>query len=362
MIEKDVLSKLDYAYKLLFIVALVVFLLIWGSDIFIPILIGCFIAFALMPVNQWLERKKTPRILAILITLFSFIGVIGLFGYLVSVQLTELIKNLPDLETRFEKLVQNTHILIENYFGLNIKEQDSLLSDAIKNAGSYASSILLSTSSAIAIIIQIPIYVFLFLLYRNNFKNMLLSYFPVKKKDDKNWIQQIKKVIQGYVSGLLLIIIIVASLNTIGLFMLGIPYAIFFGVFSAILTIIPFIGNFIGCALPLVMALITKDSAWYAVGVIGVYVVVQFLEGNIITPKIMGNKVSINALAAIIALLIGGKILGVAGMIIAIPAMGVLKVLLANSKQLKPFTLLMDETDSKFNPEEDEVLEENGKD
>ncbi|MBU2045517.1 MAG: AI-2E family transporter, partial [Bacteroidetes bacterium] len=142
------------------------------------------------------------------------------------------------------------------------------------------------------------------------------------------------------------------------LLILGIPYAIFFGVFSAVLTIIPYIGNFIGCSLPVLMALITKDSSWYAIGVIGVYIFIQFLEGNIITPKIMGNKVSINALAAIIALVIGGKILGIAGMIIAIPAMGVLKVILSHSNHLKPITLLMDDMDSKFNPEEDEVLED----
>lgn len=353
MLDKNTTYKLDYVYKLLFIIALICFVLVWGSNLFIPILIGGFIAFALVPANKWLERKRVPRIVAIIITLLSFIGVIGLFGYLVSIQLADLTKNLPNLESKLDNLIDKLHVFVEKSFGLNIKEQNSLLQDGLKNAGSFLRSFLLSTSGVLAIIIQIPIYVFLFLLYRNNFKNFLTSYFPVRKSNKKNWIEQIKKVIQGYVSGLLLVIVIIAALNTTGLLILGIPYAIFFGVFSAMLTIIPFIGNFIGCALPVLMALITKDNAWYAVGVIGLYVVVQFLEGNLITPRIMGNKVSINALAAIIALLIGGKLLGIAGMIIAIPAMGVLKVILTNSDKLKPFTLLMDEVDQKFNPEED---------
>lgn len=357
MLDKSILNRLDYLYKLLFIIAIVVFMLIWASDLFVPILIGSFIAFALMPVNQWLERRKFPRVLAIIFTLLTFIGIIVFLGFLVTVQLTDLISNLPNLQGRFNQLIEKIHLFIDASFGLDIKEQESLLQDGINNAGSYVSSILLSTSGFIATIIQIPIYVFLFLFYRNNFKNLLLSYFPINESHKTNWIQQIKKVIQGYVSGLSLVILIIATLNTTGLLILGIPYAIFFGVFSAALTIIPYIGNFIGCSLPVIMALITKDSAWYAVGVIGLYFIVQFLEGNIITPKIMGNKVSINALAAIIALLVGGKILGIAGMIIAIPAMGVLKVVLSYSKQLKPLTLLMDETDSQFRPKDDEFLD-----
>nr|MBC7612088.1 AI-2E family transporter [Pseudopedobacter sp.] len=356
--DKIILSKLDYIYKLFFIIALVVFILIWAGDLVIPMLIGGFIAFSLILVNQWLERKKVPRILAISLSLLTFIGIIGLFTYLVSIQLTDLVKNLPNLQERVNLLLEKTHHFIEDKFGLNIKEQESIFQNGVNNASSYISTLLLSTSGVIATIVQIPVYVFLFLLYRNNFKDVLISYFPVKKKDKKSWIQQVKNVIQGYVSGMSLVIFTIAILNCIGLLILGIPYAIFFGVFSAVLTIIPYIGNFIGCSLPVLMALITKDSSWYAIGVIGVYIFIQFLERNIITPKIMGNKVSINALGAIIALVIGGKILGIAGMIIAIPAMGVLKVILSHSNHLKPITLLMDDMDSKFNPEEDDLLED----
>ena len=150
---------------------------------------------------------------------------------------------------------------------------------------------------------------------------------------------------QAYITGLMLVTLIVAILNTIGLLFLGIEHALFFGILSGILTIIPYIGIFLGALLPTLMALITKDSAWYAVGVIAVFFVVQFLEGNFITPRITGSKVSINALAAIIALLLGGKILGIAGMILAVPAIGVLKIMLAYSRRLKPFVILLGDVD-----------------
>src|SRR6476620_2097056 len=131
--DKNLLSKLDYIYKLLFIIALVVVILIWGRDLFIPMLIGGFIAFALMPLNQWLEKKKIPRILAISITLFAFIGIIGLLGYLVSIQLTDLVQNLPNLQGRLNDLLNNTHHFIEDKFGLNISEQESLFQKGINN-------------------------------------------------------------------------------------------------------------------------------------------------------------------------------------------------------------------------------------
>jgi predicted PurR-regulated permease PerM len=110
-----------------------------------------------------------------------------------------------------------------------------------------------------------------------------------------------------------------------------------------LLTIIPYVGIFIGASLPVILALLTKDSAWYAVGVIGLFSFVQFLEGNFITPRITGSKVSINALAAIIALLIGGKILGIAGMILAVPCLGIFKILLSHSKHLSPFVILIED-------------------
>ena len=106
---------------------------------------------------------------------------------------------------------------------------------------------------------------------------------------------------------------------------------------------IPYIGITIGAALPTIVALITKDSAWYAVGVVGVHSFVQFLEGNFITPRVTGAKIRVNAMAASIALLIGGKILGIAGMILAIPSTGALRILLTYSRSLKSFAILLED-------------------
>jgi predicted PurR-regulated permease PerM len=128
------------------------------------------------------------------------------------------------------------------------------------------------------------------------------------------------------------------------LLLLGIDHAIFFGILSGILTIIPYIGIFIGALFPVIMALLTKDSMWYPAGVVIIFTIVQFIEGNFITPRITGSRVSINALAAIVALLIGGKILGIAGMILAVPALGIIKIILSHTTHLKHFVILIEDT------------------
>lgn len=350
--DQQTVDKIDYVYKLLFITALVITGLILAKSVTVPLALSSLIAFALMPVTRRLERFGLGRILSIIITFLISMGILYLLGSLVSGQLADLAKNLPNLEDRFNALLVQTQQYIADRFGIDTGQQNEYVRNSVQNAGTYVRSVLLSTTNVLAVLLQIPVYVFLLLLYRTNFKEFLLSYFPVKNEHSKkSWIEQIKTVIQGYVSGLLLVILIIAVLNCIGLLLLGIPYAIFFGVFAAFMTILPYIGNFIGASLPVIMALITKDSSWYALGVIGVFVVVQFLEANVITPNIMGSKVSINALAAILGLLLGGMILGIAGMIIAIPTMGIIKVILANSEYLKPFTLLISETTGSNKPE-----------
>jgi predicted PurR-regulated permease PerM len=137
--------------------------------------------------------------------------------------------------------------------------------------------------------------------------------------------------------------VIIAVLNTVGLLLLGIEYAFFFGALAAFLNIIPYLGIIIGSILPIMMALLTKDSIWYAVGVAGAFTAVQFLEGNFITPNIVGSKVSVNPLAAIVALIFGGMLWGPSGMILSIPFTAIVKVILDNIESLEPFGFLLGE-------------------
>ena len=331
------LKRLDKIFKSFAIIAMVIAVMIWTKDIVLPISFAALFSIVLLPLARRLENR-TGRIFSIVITLLCAILVIALISWFIVNQLTSLIGSLPDLENRFFAQINVTSAFLNENFNISTEEQDQLLKEAIKNLSDNAADLLVSTSYLVYFFIQVPIYIFLFLFYRDRFRDFLLA---LRVGSDLKWKDEIQGVVRHYISGLGLVVFIAGVLNSIGLLILGIPHAIFFGFLSGLLTMIPYVGITIGATFPTILALITKDSAWYAVGVVGVHMFVQFLEGNFITPKITGSRISINALAAIIALLVGGKIWGIAGMILAVPAVGVLKIILSYSKELKPLVILL---------------------
>lgn len=341
-------TKLDTIYKSLVVMALVITGLILTKDIAMPIAFSALLSVVLLPLVKRFERKM-GRILSIALVLLMVLLLMVMISWLVVEQLASLTSSLPDLEGRFNILVNDLSQQVSGLLKINTAEQTQIAMDELKNFSTYFGSLLLSTSYFAYFFIQVPIYIFLFLLYRDRFKDFLLAIIP---NSDLKWKDEIQVVVRGYISGLTLVTLIAAVMNSIGLLLLGIEHAIFFGFLSGLLTMIPYVGITIGATLPTVIALLTKDSAWYAIGVIGVHAFVQFLEGNLITPKITGSKISINALAAIVALLVGGKIWGIAGMILAVPAVGILKILLTYSTSLKPFVILLEDKPSELATEE----------
>jgi predicted PurR-regulated permease PerM len=332
---------------LLVVIALSIVGVILCRDIIIPLAFAGFLSLVLLPIVKRIERR-TGRTLSVTIVVVGGMVVFGLLGWLLVNQIISLVNDLPNLQARTDKFLDDIKGLMWTELKIGQTERNKMVQDGLKSVSVFLGDFLVTTSNTLATIVQIPIYMFLLLIYRDKFRMFFLSLVP-NKNQELVWKKDIENVTQGYITGLMLVTLIIAALNTIGLMFLGIEHAIFFGVFSGILTIIPYVGIFIGALLPTLMALITKDSAWYAVGVIAVFAVVQFLEGNFITPRITGSKVSINALAAIIALLVGGKILGIAGMILAVPAIGILKIMLAYSPRLKPFVILLGDVDPEEN-------------
>lgn len=342
---KNTLDRLDYTYKLFVVITLTITAIILAKEVVVPMAFGAFLALVMLPVIKKLEDRKIGTAISITLVLLGTVVLVGLLIWLIVDQVVGLLNDLPNLQTKFETFINQVSGTLRRDFGISASEQNKLLGEFMRNVSVYLGDILLSTTSAISTLVQIPIYIFLFLIYRNKFRDFFLSLIP--GDEEFGWKKDIERVVQGYISGLTLVTLIIASLNCIGLLALGIDHAIFFGILSGVLTIIPYVGIIIGALFPVLMALITKDSIWYAIGVVIVFSVVQFLEGNFITPRITGSKVSINALAAIVALLIGGKILGIAGMILAVPGIGVLKILLSHSEHLKPFVILLEDTNGK---------------
>jgi predicted PurR-regulated permease PerM len=336
-------DRLDYVYKVLVTIALLITAVILCRDIVIPVAFAAIFSVVMLPLVKRIERR-TGTTWAVVIVLLGSMVIFGFLGWLLVNQIINLVNDLPNLESKTDQFIDQVSTAVQQNFHISTAEQKKMIQDFLKGVTAFMGAVLLTTSSTLSTLIQIPIYIFLFLIYREKFKLFFLSFVP---NEELTWKKDIENVVQGYISGLMLVTLIIAAMNTTGLLILGIDHAIFFGILSGVLTIIPYVGIFIGASLPVMMALITKDSAWYAFGVVMMFTTVQFLEGNFITPRITGSKVSINALAAIIALLIGGKILGIAGMILAVPTIGILKIVLSYSTYLKPFVILLGDDNPK---------------
>jgi predicted PurR-regulated permease PerM len=336
-------NRLDYVYKVMVVTGLSILGVILCRDIIIPLAFAVFLSVVMLPVVKRIERR-TGATFAVIIVVVGGMIVFGLLAWLLVNQIIYLVNDLPNLQDKANQFMDHIKGLMWTELNIGRAERNQMVQDFLKSVSVYLGDFLVTTSNTLATMVQIPIYMFLLLIYREKFNLFFLSMLP-KGDEEMMWKKDIENVTQGYITGLLLVTLIVSALNTTGLLFLGINHAIFFGILSGVLTIIPYVGIFIGALLPTLMALITKDSMWYPVGVIAVFAVVQFLEGNFITPRITGSKVSINALAAIIALLVGGKILGIAGMILAVPAIGILKIVLAYSPRLKPFVILLGDVD-----------------
>lgn len=332
------------------IIAGIFLLMIYGRGLLIPIVISAYLAMLLFPFVNFLERKKIPRVLAIFIGIVVSLSVVaGVIWFFVQ-QIGSFSADLPSIQARFDQLTLEISEWLHQNLGI---DQDLAYNDLDKKAFAYlqqnASSIsnmAFNTLGSLALVVLIPVYLFMFLLYRDHFTEFCMRTF--KKHEPQRVLEvvtDLRQVIQKYISGMLKVMVILAAMNALAFYLLGLKHALFFAVFAAILNVVPYVGPLIGSVIPITYALLTKDSLWYPIGVFISFHVIQTIEGNFLTPKIVGSNVSLNPVASLIALILGGIVWGVAGMIIFIPAAAILKRLLELSPATENYGFLLGEED-----------------
>jgi predicted PurR-regulated permease PerM len=338
-----------YAKSTIILFGLILFVIVlyFLQSIVIPFAFATILAILLNPVNNFLQRLRLPRLLTISITVLIAILMVTLLFYFLTVQMAQFGEALPQLRARFSQyLTEVQGWLVRSY---NISAQKQLqwlntgLSNAFENGGAIIGQTLSAVTSVAVILTILPVYIFLLLLYKPLLVEFIKQVFSTEHSEQVGEIlKETKAVIQSYIVGLLIEAAIIAVLNSIGLLLLGINYAILLGVIGAILNIVPYIGGLIAILLPMLIALITKeDGVAYAIGVVAVYIVIQFIDNNIIVPKIVASKVRINAIISIIAVLAGGALWGVPGMFLSIPFVAVLKIIFDRVESLRPWGMLL---------------------
>ncbi len=334
---------------------IIVFMAYILQDFLIPILFAILLSVLVYPIVKYFETRLCfNRIISILIAILIFTTIIFFIFVLIGIQFQDI---MDKSDMYYDKILEKTNILIketENSTGLDSKEivgGDSIeVKEIVKQNSNKIVDFLTRSGSILSDFILTPLYMFFFLLYRS-FLISFLYKATSKVSDKKNMrtiLSQLYKVQQNYLVGLVSVMFIVGVLNSIGLLALGVDYPFFFGFLAALLLLIPYIGIIIGSILPALIALATKDSYWYAVGVIAIFGFIQFVEGNFITPKITGSKVSLNAFVSILVIILFSMLWGIPGMILALPITASLKVIFDHSEKFKSIGFVLGEAEEKY--------------
>lgn len=324
------------------------FILYIGQTIIIPLLFSFIIAILLNPVVNYLCRRKVNRFAAILISILLAIFCLAALLYFISSQIIMFSEMLPQLEEKIDILINQSIQWTSQIFNVSTEKINGwfaqLQNEALTAGKSLIGPTILSVGGLIVVVLLLPVYIFLILWYKQLFLEFFSKLFLIEKHNTvAEILVESKLLIQNYLIGLITETGIIAVLNTLGLIILGIEYAVLLGVIGALLNIIPYIGGIVAMALTIIIVLATKPPI-YALWVLLLFVFIQFIDNNIIVPKIVASKIKINEFISIVAVLVGSAFWGIPGMFLSLPLVAILKVIFDRIEPLKPFGFLIGNT------------------
>ncbi len=318
------------------------------QDIILPLLYAVILAILISPVVDFLVRKKINRAVAISGVLAIALLEVIILVYLLSSQASRLSEAWPQIIKNFQELLIQTVNWSSGYFNISAYKINTWITntklDLLLNSNAAIGLTLTTMGGLLSTAVLTPVYIFMMLLYQPHLIEFVHRLFGVHNNTNVSEILiETKTIVQNYLIGLFIEFIIIAILNSIGLLILGIEYAILLGIIGALLNVIPYIGGVIAVALFMIIALITK-SPIYVLYVIVLYTFIQLIDNNYIVPKIIGSKVKLNAFISIIVVIVGAALWGIPGMFLSIPLTAIIKLILDRIESLKPWGFLMGDT------------------
>lgn len=330
-----------------FLVVFFICYFIWvAQEILVPFAFAILLAVLLLPLVTFLEKRGVPKVLSIAIALFIAALLISAIIYFLSTQIAIFVDDIPSIKKHLNEHWITLQKWIRSKMQISLREQNEYLNDAAENItgtkGEYISDTFFSITEALMLVILLPIYTFLILYYRDLIRRFLYSVFRKEYSERVTTvIRQSKLMINSYMTGLLIEMGIVAVCNSIGLILLGVKYALFFGVMAAVLNIIPYIGMFIATLFTVLVTITTSDNPSDIIWVVVVMYGIHILDVNILMPKIISSRLRINALISILGVIAGGALTGISGLFLSVPAVAMIKIICDQVDGLEPWGMLM---------------------
>jgi predicted PurR-regulated permease PerM len=321
-------------------------LLVIGNDIIMPVIMAFFISIVLLPVFRFLKKKKFPEVLAIVLPILLLAIILAGIIWFFSSQVSILVADFPQIKKNVNIHLKALSDWVSSISPYSTKEQLDFVNkntnELVAFAGKRVSGAALTLSSLFIFVGLLPIYIYLMLFYKDIILRFIFMWFsPDHHPKVKEAIYESEVIIKSYLVGLLIQVTYMTILLGGILMVIGIKHALLIGVIFAFLNLIPYVGALLGNIVGVLLTITSSAELWPVVTVLGVIAGVQFLDNNILMPRIVGSKVKINALFAILGVIIGGNIAGVSGMFLSMPIIAVLKVIFDRTDMFKQWGVLL---------------------
>lgn len=326
---------------------LIILVMVVGKSFLVPFTWSLLIALASLNFVEWIHHKtKIPFSLIVLGYLLLILASIVLLGYFMYFELHRIFSDLPTL---LMNISDKLHALSVSFANLGIPIPDHIdktyITDWVHQHHEFLTGFVSAFGMNIWNIVLVMFYLFFILYYKELLPRFLSAHVRDKRKlaTVRNRIKKSLTVTRSYIYGLMLITIISAAMNFVVFLIFGLKFALFFAVFLALLNLIPFIGNPIGLAVIIIFAIITKDNMMVPLLIFVSLFAVNFIQDNVIRPWLIGDKLEMNAFTVFVAIIIGGMIWGVSGMILFIPLVGILKIFIEGDEANRNYAIFFAE-------------------
>jgi len=339
------MAKLQRSIYILLLFTLSFAGLHFAAPFLIPISLAAIFSMLFIRFCNWLEQRGMSRGVASVICVVCFVMAISIVVFLLSWQLNGLVENIEAMKQRIFSLFSSFQVWIYEKVGIDLEQQREMVKAQGESSGGSGAMLAAFAAKIMSISINtvlVLVYMFLFLLYRSHIKKFIIKLVPGNAKDKADDIvHKGGNVAQKYLSGLAAMILILWLMYGIGFSIIGVESAIFFAVLCGILEIIPFVGNLTGTSVTVLSVLAQGGNSKMVIGVLITYALVQFIQTYLLEPLIVGEQVNINPLFTIMTIVLGEMVWGVAGMVLAIPLLGIVKIVCDSIPDLEPYGFLI---------------------
>jgi len=348
---------LPFYLKLLSVLLILIclgYIAVIGQTVLEPLLFALLVSTILLPLAKFIEtRMNFPRSLSCIIAILLFLLSVVLLFFIIGSQLSRLSEDWPAFQQQLQDSIKALQKWITAEYGIKYKEQAGYFNKAVTDSLGAGTGIvgqtILSISSTALLFVFTLLYTFFLLYYRTHISTFFVRLFQANYKPVVlDVFEQVQLIVKKYMLGLFIQITLVSVMAFIAYSLLGIKYAIMLALITGIFNIIPYIGIASAASLTCLITFATSSGSSVLFVIVAI-VIIHLIDSNFIMPRIVGSKVQINSLIALLGLVIGELLWGISGMFLSIPVIAIIKIVFDRVKELNVWGYLLGE-------EEDDMI------